>query len=83
VVENVVRTFADGAARLQIPDVALHHPELPRADQWVAEDFVQIGAMAGREIVDPDNCLPESEQLLKEVGADEASDSCDDPGLGS
>jgi len=39
--------------------------------------------MASREVVDPDNCLPEREQLLKEIGADEPSDSRDDPDFGS
>ena len=81
-VKHVVRAFAGSAAGLKIPDVAFHHPEM-RCALERAEDFVQIFAMAGRKVVDTDNCLPEREELLKEVGADEPGDSCDDPDFGS
>jgi hypothetical protein len=38
--------------------------------------------MASRVVVDTDNCLPERQQFLKEIGADEPSDSGDHPDLG-
>jgi hypothetical protein len=35
--------------------------------------------MTGREVVDADNCLAQGQEFLKEIGADEASDSGDNP----
>ena len=79
--KDVVRALAGGAAHFDISNVAFHHAEI-RYSVERGQDFVEICAMASREVVDTYNCLPEREQFLKEIGADEPRDSGDDPNLG-
>src|SRR6185503_6470829 len=82
VVEHVVSALASCAAGVEVSDVALDHAEAGTALQIAGEHFVEVGAMAGREVVDTDNSLPQPEKRLEEVGADEPGNACDDPDLG-
>src|SRR5207247_2632499 len=67
VVENIVRTLARGAARLQIANVTLDHTKARAAGERAGYDLVEIRAMPGREVVDADNGLAERDQLLKQI----------------
>ena len=64
-VEHVIGALARSATRIEIPNVSFHHPEARTGLEWPGEDFVQVGAMAGREVVDADDCLAECQQLLQ------------------
>jgi hypothetical protein len=56
VVKNIVRALTCRPTGRKIPNVALHHPEVSDSIEW-GKDFVQVCAMASREVVDADNCL--------------------------
>jgi hypothetical protein len=79
VVKHVVSALACVATNLQIPDVALNHPEVRTALKLITEYIVEVRTMAGRVVIDADNCLTKAEQLLEEIGADEPRNSGDDP----
>ena len=81
--QDVVHTFASLAAVVEVADVALDELEacpLFRADQLL--DFVEVVLVAGGEVVEADHPLVELEQSFQQVGADEASYTGNQPGLG-
>jgi hypothetical protein len=71
VVKDIVDAFTGSAADVEVSNIAFDHPET-RQRFAASEYFVQIGAVAGGEVVDADNCLSEGEELVKQVGTDEA-----------
>ena len=81
-VEHVVHSFTRCPARLEITNVALDHSELCRQGQGFGERIVEIRTMTSREIVNSNNCLTERQKLREEIGADEAGNPRNEPGLG-
>src|SRR6185503_19213431 len=69
-VEHVVSAFAGRSADVEVADIAFDHPEVRRSDKRRSQHVVEIGAVAGREIVDADYLLPQAEQILEKVGTD-------------
>src|SRR6185436_3448179 len=70
-------------ACVEVADVAFDHPEAGRRWKPYFQDLVEVGAMAGGEIVDSNDLLTESEQLLQEIGADESRHPGDHPHSGA
>jgi hypothetical protein len=66
-VEDVINAVAHFATGCQISNVALDHSETRGSDQGSAQDFIEIPTMAGREIVQANDSLTESKQLLQDV----------------
>ncbi len=67
----------------QLADVALNEVELGPllwGDQGL--DFVQVALVAGGEVVEADHALVEFEQGFKQVAANEASHTGNEPGFG-
>jgi hypothetical protein len=81
--KDVIGSLARQPARFQIADIALDHPEARGFLESRRERIIEIGPMAGREVIEPDDVLAEGEKLLQQVGADETGSPGDNPGSGS
>ena len=78
--QHVIDAADCAVAGVEIADVALDEVEvLPGFGSHNRLDHVQVLLVAGEEVVETDNLLPQLQQVLEEVGADEAGAACDEP----
>ena len=79
--QHVIHALTRGSAYFELANVSFNHSELPGLGERSGKNIVEIGPVTGREVVDTDNVLTEGQQIRKEVGSDEASDTCNEPGF--
>src|SRR5438876_1167979 len=81
VMEDELGACTGRAACPEVANISFDHVKASCALEWPSENVVEICPIAGREIIDADHCLAKRQQLLKQVGADEASNAGNDPGF--
>lgn len=77
--ENKVGSFTGGATGIEIANISLDHPEGRRFLHWTVNHFIQVRAVTGRKIVYSNHVLAKRQQLLKQTGSNEPSDSAYEP----
>lgn len=79
-VQHDIHTFAGAAAGGKIDDVGLEKAvPLPSLLSDCAADLVKVRAIPRRKIVDADHALPEAQEPLEQMRADEAGAAGDEP----
>ena len=79
--QNIIHVLARGMAIIERADIALDKPKItPLRWRDLPTDFVKIGAMSGKKVVEPDHFLPELKQQLKQIRADETGRTGNQPG---
>jgi len=79
VVKDDVGAAAGLPALLHVPDVALEEAEGGVATGRMPASLLEVRLPPGEEVVEDDNALPQSEEGVGEVGADETGAAGHDP----